>query len=136
MAVVEERHDRLLAMDPEDEGSAEHGKSDAQQARENRNDEPIGEIGGEVWAAPPRLCGVAGKARGEDRKDQSRCDHVGRELEQGFAELGEDRSNQIPDHGGDPVPKRARHRYQGLIKKSAIAVTTSALRASRLSTHE
>src|SRR5262249_3803372 len=98
MAVVEERHDRLLAVDAEDEGGAQHRKSDAQQPRENRDDKPICEVGDEIGAAPPRLRGIASKAPGQDRKDNSRGNYVWRELEQSLAELGEDRSNQIPDH--------------------------------------
>jgi hypothetical protein len=86
VSVLEEVDDGLLAVDVKNQRGAEHQQADSQEAGENRHNEPVGQIGNDVAAAPPGLAGIAGKADGEQREQDARGDDIGRELDDCLAE--------------------------------------------------
>ena len=55
-------------MDVEDDRSAEHQKADAEDARENRYEEPVTDIGDEFALAPPGFSRIAGPEVRQHRK--------------------------------------------------------------------
>src|SRR5882724_177555 len=77
MAVVVKRDERVGIMDSKDDSGAEDEESNPQYAREQRNEEPVTDVGDEFAFAPPWLARIAGPEMRQEREGQSQHDRDG-----------------------------------------------------------
>src|ERR1700686_3005328 len=61
VAVVVKGNEFVGVMNIKDDAGAEHEQPDPQHASEQRNEEPVKDVGDELALAPPRRAGIAGQ---------------------------------------------------------------------------
>ena len=102
VAVVVELDQAFGGGDAEQPGGAEHQQADAQIAREQRDDEPIAEIGDELALAPPGPARIAGPEVAEHGEDGAEHEQHRHELHHRHAHAVDDRDDFF-QHDANPT---------------------------------
>jgi hypothetical protein len=87
----------VIPGDSEQQRGADDQEPDAQIAREQRDDEPVAEVGEELALAPPRPPRIAGPEVAEDRETGPERERDRHGLHDGQADTVEDRDDFL-DH--------------------------------------
>jgi hypothetical protein len=99
VTTVVERDQLVGIMDLKNQAGAEREQADAEHAREQRDEEPVAEVGDELALAPPRRAGVAGPEMGQHREDQRKRQRDRHQLHDRLAEHLDDFQRQVRHPG-------------------------------------
>ncbi len=91
MPVVVESDQLVGVLNAKDHGGQNHQQPDPEHAREQRHQEPVANIGGQLALAPPGRAGIAGPEMAQHREQRRQHDrdrhHLGKRLAEHLDDL-------------------------------------------------
>ena len=99
MTVVIECHQAVGGGDVKQQRGADNQHADAQEAGNDRNEEPVAEVGYEIAFLPPGTSGIACPEPGQDRENGCHCDRDRHALYQAVADI-QNEGEQFLTHDG------------------------------------
>jgi hypothetical protein len=99
--ILIERDQSISSADSKQQRRAHNQEPDAQVTRQQRNDEPIANIGHKLALAPPRAARIARPEKGQDGKHQAKQHGDRNEPEEGRAKAFNDRDEPV-EHDTHP----------------------------------
>ena len=102
VAVIVEGDQAVRGGDSEQQRGADDEHADAQIARDDRNEEPVAQVGDEIALVPPRPAGIASPERGEHREDGRERQRDRNVLHERLTETDQD-GEQLLRHIGKPA---------------------------------
>jgi hypothetical protein len=84
----------------EQQRGADDHQADAHEARAERDQEPVADVGDDIALAPPRRAGIAGRPMSQRREHEAEGDGDRDQLEHGLAGDFED-AQEFGEHGSD-----------------------------------